>query len=66
MVEKLNQAEYAKKMGVAQAAISYRIKNDLHLPGVKKLEVFGRFYIIHFDASTSIKEAKKYFQKKLV
>jgi len=64
MVIKLTQKEYSKVMGVSQPAISYRIKNKLHLPGIVKKESFSRFYILHFDNQTVIKEAKKYFNKK--
>lgn len=64
MILKLNQKEYGEKMGVDQAAISYRINNGLHLPGIVKTERFSRFYVLHYESRTNIVAAKKYFQKK--
>lgn len=64
MIVKLSQAEYGKKMGVTQPAISYRISKNLPLPGVVKLEKMSRFYILHFETSTK-KSARKVFLKKV-
>jgi hypothetical protein len=62
MIQKLSQAEYAKKVGATQPAISYRLKRGLNLPGIIEIEKFSRFYLLHFDTQVDIKEAKKMFK----
>jgi len=65
MIIKLNQKEYADRIGVKQPSVSYRINNNMPLPGVKKVEQFSRFYVLHFDTKTNIPRAKKMFKEKL-
>lgn len=62
---KLNQPQYAKKMQVSKVSISYRIKHNIPLPGVVKIEKILDWYILHFEESTDLKEARKSFKKLL-
>lgn len=63
MIQKLSQKQYAKKMQVSQPAISYRLANDLPLPGVVQVEKMSRFYILHFDTEAKIGAARNIFKK---
>lgn len=52
---KLNQQQYAEKIGISQAAVSKKINRYLtgkiaksELPGVNKIEKIGRIFVIFY------------------
>jgi len=62
---RLNQKQYAEKLGISQASVSFRINNNMSLPGVKRMEKVNRFYFLHFDDGISddqLEQLKKEFR----
>lgn len=43
---KITPKEYAEKRGITLQAVTKAIREEKKLPGIKKIEKFGRFYLL--------------------
>lgn len=63
-ITEINIPTYAKKMGVTKAAVAYRLSNKIPMPGIISHQQIMGWWILSFDNSTNIEQAKKEFRTK--
>jgi hypothetical protein len=58
-IEQLTPQQYADKRGITLSAVTLRIREQLEMPGVVKVNKFGRFYILDVDIDQLNKHLNK-------
>jgi hypothetical protein len=56
-IEQLTPKQYAELRDISLQAVTERIREGLEMPGVIKVNKFGRFYLLNVDLN-QIKSAK--------
>lgn len=57
-IVQMNMSEYAAKIGVVQSAMTYRVRNDVKLPGVTRWTHDGRKYTFFVNPEKLKKDLK--------